>query len=137
MISHIDSVERHGPLYSIHWTDDRGKRGTTIGSTTSTHVKALLARAKREGVSGRDPKPRKSPARRRRSSRDPEGPSVAKLDRLIESVEREVRQMKHSLEKYASDPARYKPQLENIAHSASSIESAMRVAYRLTSGRKD
>lgn len=58
MISRIDNVERNGTLYSIHWTDNRGKRGTTVGSVASPHVSALLTRAKREGVypTRRDPR---------------------------------------------------------------------------------
>lgn len=62
MIQRVDRVERRGPLYSIHWTDDRGRSGTTVGSASSANVHALLTRAKREGVyaskaiAARDPK---------------------------------------------------------------------------------
>ena len=34
----------------ISWKDTKGKPGTTEGDPDSTHMKALLARAKREGV---------------------------------------------------------------------------------------
>lgn len=57
MIARIDNVDRRGTLYSVHWTDDRGKQGTTVGSVANANVRALLDRAKREGVyrSRRDP----------------------------------------------------------------------------------
>lgn len=68
MIARIDGVERRGALYTVHWTDDRGKRGSTMGSVSSAHVHALVTRAKREGVyasgnSSRDPKKEKKGTR--------------------------------------------------------------------------
>lgn len=34
----------------VEWIDDQGKTGRTEGKPNSWHMKALLARAKREGI---------------------------------------------------------------------------------------
>ena len=34
----------------VEWIDDRGKSGRTEGERSNVHMQALLARAKREGV---------------------------------------------------------------------------------------
>jgi hypothetical protein len=34
----------------VEWTDNRNEHGRTEGDPNSTHMKALLARAEREGV---------------------------------------------------------------------------------------
>jgi hypothetical protein len=56
--------------------------------------------------------------------------NLPKLDRLLDSTEDEVKQMRSSLSKYKSDPGKYKPQLENFKNSAGSVFSAMKVMLR-------
>jgi hypothetical protein len=56
--------------------------------------------------------------------------NVAKLDKLLDSAEDEIKQMKSSLSKYKSDPGKYKPQLDNFKNSAGSVFSAMKVMLR-------
>jgi hypothetical protein len=34
----------------VEWIDDEGRKGRTEGNGKGTHMKALLARARREGV---------------------------------------------------------------------------------------
>jgi hypothetical protein len=38
----------------VEWTDARGRTGRTEGSPKNTHMQALLARAKREGLTVRN-----------------------------------------------------------------------------------
>jgi hypothetical protein len=35
---------------NVEWCDEKGKTGRTSGPPSSTHMKALLKRAKREGI---------------------------------------------------------------------------------------
>jgi len=57
--------------------------------------------------------------------------NVPKLDRLVESIEKEVKQMRTSLDLYTKDPGKYKPQLDNLANAASTVESTVGVIHRL------
>lgn len=56
--------------------------------------------------------------------------NVHRLERLIESVEKEAKQMRSSLDLYKRDPGKYRPQIDNLVQSATSIQSAMRVILR-------
>ena len=57
--------------------------------------------------------------------------NVPKLDRLVESIEKEVKQMRTSLDLYTKDPGKYKPQLDNLANAASTVGSTVGVIHRL------
>lgn len=59
-----------------------------------------------------------------------EGPNLPRLERIVASIEKEAKEMRYSLDKYKSDPAKYKPQLENVEHAAGIIESDLRVLRR-------
>lgn len=57
--------------------------------------------------------------------------NVQKLERLIDAMEKEVKQMNTSLGLYKKDPGKYKPQLDNLTNSASSVRSAVNVILRM------
>lgn len=59
-----------------------------------------------------------------------EGPDHARLERIVSSLEHEVKDIRSALDKYKQDPAKYKPQLSNIEHGASIIGSDVRVLLR-------
>lgn len=56
--------------------------------------------------------------------------NLPRLERVMASLESEVKQMRAALDKYKSDPAKYKPQLDNVAHGASIVGSDIRVLLR-------
>ena len=50
-IARITSVDVYeSGLASVHWIGSDGKRGSTSGQATNTHMQQLLARAGREGT---------------------------------------------------------------------------------------
>jgi hypothetical protein len=55
IIARIEHVTFHGAArsdteISVDWIDTNNERGTTWGPQTSTHMQALVARARREGI---------------------------------------------------------------------------------------
>lgn len=61
--------------------------------------------------------------------------NLPRLERIVTSIEAEAEQMRHSFDKYKSDPMKYKPQLANVEHSAFIISSDIRTLVR-TLGRE-
>jgi hypothetical protein len=59
-----------------------------------------------------------------------EDPRIPKLERLLGSVGRELHQMDVSLGQYKHDPAKYAPQLENLANAAGTAMAALTVVLR-------
>jgi hypothetical protein len=57
-------------------------------------------------------------------------PDHARLERIVSSLEHEVKDMRSALDKYKQDPAKYKPQLSNMEHGASIMSSDLRVLLR-------
>jgi hypothetical protein len=55
---------------------------------------------------------------------------LPRLERLVKAVELEAQQMATSLGQYKQDPAKYKPQLDNVATAAKSIMMDLRVLLR-------
>ncbi len=52
------------------------------------------------------------------------------LDRMVGGVENAAKQMRHSLETYKRDPAKYAPQLGNLYNEAASLQGQLRVLER-------
>jgi len=52
------------------------------------------------------------------------------LDRMVGGVENGAKQMRHSLETYKRDPAKYAPQLGNLYNEAASLQGQLRVLER-------
>jgi hypothetical protein len=52
------------------------------------------------------------------------------LDRMVGGVENAAKQMRHSLETYKRDPAKYAPQLGNLYNEAASLQGQLRVLQR-------
>lgn len=57
-------------------------------------------------------------------------PRIPKIERLLGSVSREVRQMGISLEQFKHDPAKYQPQLKNLADAASTAVAGLTIILR-------
>ena len=56
--------------------------------------------------------------------------NVPKLDKLLDGVEDDVKQMRSSLSKYKSDPRKYLPQMDNFSNSVGSVYMTMKVMLR-------
>jgi hypothetical protein len=56
---------------------------------------------------------------------------LPKLERIVESLESEVRQISISLAQYKQDSAKYKPQLKNVGYSAHIAASDLRALLHL------
>lgn len=54
-----------------------------------------------------------------------------RFERMFEDIERRNREMGSALGKYARDPGRMKPQLQNLKEAANSIATDVRVILRL------
>jgi prefoldin subunit 5 len=55
---------------------------------------------------------------------------TARIERNIDSIEREIKEMRHSLKLYMSNPRKYEPQLENLAQAAMNAERSAKVVLR-------
>jgi hypothetical protein len=55
---------------------------------------------------------------------------LPRLERIMDSLESETKQMASSLGQYKQDPAKYKPQLNNVAHSAHIMMTDLKVLLR-------
>jgi len=53
-----------------------------------------------------------------------------RMERLMDSLEDEVRQMRHSFATYRRDPRKYAPQLRNLGDSAAATARIARVILR-------
>jgi len=56
--------------------------------------------------------------------------SVQRIERLIDGIEREIKEMRHSLKLYTSNPRKYEPQLENLAQAAMNTTRSAEVLLR-------
>ena len=56
--------------------------------------------------------------------------NVMRLERLVDALETEAKQMRASLDLYKRDPAKYKPQLDNFTNSANTIDSVLSGVFR-------
>ena len=56
--------------------------------------------------------------------------SVLRIERQIDSIERQVKEMRHSLKVFVSNPRKYEPQLENLASAAVTTMSSARGILR-------
>ncbi len=54
-----------------------------------------------------------------------------RFERMFEDIERQTKDMGSALGKYARDPGRMKPQLNNLREAANSIGTDVRVILRL------
>ena len=52
------------------------------------------------------------------------------MDRLFDSIEIELKQMRDSVDLYKRSPGRYRPQLEIVAHAARAVRTAANVILR-------
>jgi len=77
-----------------------------------------------------------SPSKRRTSRRSGKSATTARaislprLTRLFDAIERELHQMRSSVDLYRKDPGRFRPQLENAANAAVQVQNAARVILR-------
>lgn len=60
--------------------------------------------------------------------------ALLRIERHIDAIEKEVREMRHSLRVYKQDPGKYRPQLNNLAQAANvarrSAEHILRVLLK-------
>lgn len=56
--------------------------------------------------------------------------NVGRLERMVDTTEKQLKEMKHSLGLYKKDPAKNKTQLDNLAAAARSTMSAVRLGLR-------
>ena len=56
--------------------------------------------------------------------------SLQRIERQIDAIGDEIKEMRHSLKTYASDPRKYEPQLENLAQAAVNTMRSARVILR-------
>ncbi len=56
--------------------------------------------------------------------------NLQRVERIIVSIERGAKELRSSFDKYKSDPAKFKPQLDNMAHDASVLGSDVRTLLR-------
>ncbi len=55
---------------------------------------------------------------------------TARVERQIDAIEREVKEMRHALKVFASNPRKYEPQLENLAMAAMNTSRSARDILR-------
>jgi len=56
--------------------------------------------------------------------------NVQRLTRVLDGIEKDVKEAKDALAKYKKDPGKYAPQADNLASNLSGIYSATRVGLR-------
>jgi hypothetical protein len=62
--------------------------------------------------------------------------SLVRIERNIGQIERQAREMRHSLSLYESNPRKYEPQLDNLAQAALDAKRAAEIILR-TIGASD
>jgi hypothetical protein len=55
---------------------------------------------------------------------------TARIERNIDGIENEVKEMRHSLKLYMSNPRKYEPQLANLAQAVMNVTSKAEVILR-------
>jgi hypothetical protein len=74
--------------------------------------------------------------RRNRTAALPAEIPVPRLERIVDGIEREAKQMRFSLDQYKKDTGKYQPQLGNLARSAAEVRTMGGVILRAL-GEKD
>jgi len=63
--------------------------------------------------------------------------SLDRIERNIDAIEREIKEMRHALKVFASNPKKYEPQLLNLVEAAYNTMKSARVIIRAAGALED